>query len=230
MKKIVLVVVLLCPFLSTFHAEGQDEKKLQMTVADQAFYRVITDFNLFRPLGWRPPDKSPKYELMATKVPADGLAKALIRENRSNRTYYVSVGDQLERAEVEKIGVNKVSLKLDGKTISLSSPSVLFLGEVGGSKGRGKDNRGQEDKENKERGKGKDGRGKGSKGEGKNRKKSGGKGSTRQEVEGWSGYFRNASRQQIIDAVRSEKFRGLPEETRREIGTVAREYLSEKEE
>ena len=225
MKKIVLVVVLLFPFLSTFHAEGQDEKKLQMTVADQAFYRVITDFNLFRPLGWRPPDKSPKYELMATKVPADGPAKALIRESRSNRTYYVSVGDQLESAEIEKIGVNKVSLKLDGKTISLSSPSVQFLGEVGGSKGRGKDNRGQEGKENKGRGKGK-----GSKGKGKNRKKSGEKGNTRQQVEGWSGYLRNASRQQIIDAVRSEKFRGLPEETRREIGTIAREYLSEKEE
>lgn len=230
MKKIVLVVVLLFPFLSTFHAEGQDEKKLQMTVADQAFYRVITDFNLFRPLGWHPPDKSPKYELMATKVPADGPAKALIRESRSNRTYYVSVGDQLESAEIEKIGVNKVSLKLDGKTISLSSPSVQFLGEVGGSKGRGKDNRGQEGKENKGRGKGKDGRGKGSKGKGKNRKKSGEKGNTRQQVEGWSGYLRNASRQQIIDAVRSEKFRGLPEETRREIGTIAREYLSEKEE
>ena len=225
MKKIVLVVVLLFPFLSTFHAEGQDEKKLQMTVADQAFYRVITDFNLFRPLGWRPPDKSPKYELMATKVPADGPAKALIRESRSNPTYYVSVGDQLESAEIEKIGVNKVSLKLDGKTISLSSPSVQFLGEVGGSKGRGKDNRGQEGKENKGRGKGK-----GSKGKGKNRKKSGEKGNTRQQVEGWSGYLRNASRQQIIDAVRSEKFRGLPEETRREIGTIAREYLSEKEE
>ena len=230
MKKIVLVVVLLFPFLPTFHAEGQDEKKLQMTVADQAFYRVITDFNLFRPLGWHPPDKSPKYELMATKVPADGPAKALIRESRSNRTYYVSVGDQLESAEIEKIGVNKVSLKLDGKTISLSSPSVQFLGEVGGSKGRGKDNRGQEGKENKGRGKGKDGRGKGSKGKGKNRKKSGGKGNTRQQIEGWSGYLRNASRQQIIDAVRSEKFRGLPEETRREIGTIAREYLSEKEE
>jgi len=52
----------------------------------------------------------------------------------------------------------------------------------------------------------------------------------RQQIEGWSGYLRNASRQQIIDAVRSEKFRGLPEETRREIGTIAREYLSEKEE
>ena len=223
MKKIVLVVVLLFPFLPTFHAEGQDEKKLQITVAAQAFYRVITDFNLFRPLGWRPPDKSPKYELMATKVPANGPAKALIRESRSNRTYYVSVGDQLESAEIEKIGVNKVSLKLDGKTISLSSPSVQFLGEVGGSKGRGKDNRGQEGKENK-------GRGKGSKGKCKNRKKSGGKGNTRQQIEGWSGYLRNASRQQIIDAVRSEKFRGLPEETRREIGTIAREYLSEKEE
>ena len=229
MKKIVLVVVLLFPFLSTFHAEGQDEKKLQMTGTDQAFYRVITDFNLFRPLGWRPPDKSPKYELMATKVPANGLAKALIRERRSNRTYYVSVGDQLESAEIEKIAVNKVSLKLDGKIISLSSPGVQFLEGVGGRKGRGKDNRGQEGREDREQGKGKDGRSKGGKEEGKNRKKSGGKGSTRQEVDGWSGYFRNASRQQIIDAVRSEKFRGLPEETRREIGTIAREYLSKEE-
>ena len=230
MKKIVLVVVLLFPVLSTFHAEGQDEKKLQMTGTDQAFYRVITDFNLFRPLGWRPPDKSPKYELVATKVPVNGLAKALIRERRSNRTYYVSVGDQLESAEVKKIAVNKVSLKLDGKTISLSSSGVQFLGGIGGSKGRGKNSKGQESREDRERGKGKDGRSKGGKGKGKNRKKSGGKGSARQQVEGWSGYFRNASRQQIIDAVRSEKFRGLPEETRREIGTIAREYLSEKEE
>ena len=46
MSKIVLTAVLFFPLLPSFHAEGQDEKRFQMTATDQAFYRVVTDFNL----------------------------------------------------------------------------------------------------------------------------------------------------------------------------------------
>ncbi|MDP6597728.1 MAG: hypothetical protein QGI86_17930 [Candidatus Poribacteria bacterium] len=47
MRKIVLTAVLFFPLLPSFYAEGQDEKRFQMTAIDHAFYRVITDFNLF---------------------------------------------------------------------------------------------------------------------------------------------------------------------------------------
>ena len=127
MSKIVLTAVLFFPLLPSFHAEGQDEKRFQMTATDQAFYRVVTDFNLFRPLGWQSPDNSPKYELIATKIPADGQAKALIRESRSDRTYYVSMGDQLESAKVTKISTDQVYLKISQENVTLTRPDVQFL-------------------------------------------------------------------------------------------------------
>ena len=86
-----------------------------------------------------------------------------------------------------------------------------------------------EDKVKKE-GKGKrqgknDDQGSKSRGKIKSRK---GQASVRQQVEGWTNYFRTASEQQIRQAIESEKFQDLPEEVKKEIGIAAKKYLSKK--
>merc|ERR1712138_6069 len=110
---------------------------------DQSYYQVISDYSLFRPLGWKQPDTSPKYQLIATKIPTQGVPKALIKESRSNKTYYVSVGEKIEDAKVEKIEANQVSLDSGGESIELKGRSVDFL-RVSGKK---KDRKGRDRKE-----------------------------------------------------------------------------------
>ena len=108
----------------------------QDSAPDQSYYQVISDYSLFRPLGWKQPDTSPKYQLIATKIPAQGVPKALIKESRSNKTYYVSVGEKIEDAKVEKIEANQVSLDSGGESIELKGRSVDFLRVSGKKKDR----------------------------------------------------------------------------------------------
>ena len=224
MKKNVLITILLLSFFIIFQLSAQNRS------GDEEYYQAIQQFNLFRPLGWQPPSKGPKYELLATKIPENGLAKALIRESVSNRIYYVGLGDEITSSKVVKIESSQVSLNQAGKVIDLSGSSVQFL-RLSGDKGRKEGRRGRgekgerEEREEKEKRKGREDKG------GKE-SKSGGKWNRqriKQEVEGWSGYFRGASRQAIMEAVRSDKFRSMPEEARREIGAAARSIMSDKE-
>ena len=110
--------------------------RAQDSAPDQSYYQVISDYSLFRPLGWKQPDTSPKYQLIATKIPAQGVPKALIKESRSNKTYYVSVGEKIEDAKVEKIEANQVSLDSGGESIELKGRSVDFLRVSGKKKDR----------------------------------------------------------------------------------------------
>ena len=127
-QSIVSALVFLFGFL--FVVRAQD------SAPDQSYYQVISDYSLFRPLGWKQPDTSPKYQLIATKIPAQGLPKALIKESRSNKTYYVSVGEKIEDAKVEKIEANQVSLDSGGESIELKGRSVDFLRVSGKKKDR----------------------------------------------------------------------------------------------
>ncbi|MBR55342.1 hypothetical protein CMK19_16425 [Candidatus Poribacteria bacterium] len=224
MKKNVLITILLLSFFMIFQLSAQNRSD------DEAYYQAIQQFNLFRPLGWQPPNKGPKYELLATKIPENGLPKALIRESVSNRIYYVGLGDEITSSKVVKIESSQVSLNQAGKVIDLTGSWVQFLrlssdkGEKEGRRGRGEKG-GREEREEREKRKSREDKG------GKN-SKSGGKWNRqkiKQAVEGWSGYFRGASRQAIMEAVRSDKFRSLPEEARREIGAAARGIMSDKE-
>ena len=224
MKKNVLITILLLSFFMIFQLSAQNRSD------DEAYYQAIQQFNLFRPLGWQPPNKGPKYELLATKIPENGLPKALIRESVSNRIYYVGLGDEITSSKVVKIESSQVSLNQAGKVIDLTGSSVQFLrlssdkGEKEGRRGRGEKGGREEREEREERKSREDKGGKNSKSGGKwNRQK------IKQAVEGWSGYFRGASRQAIMEAVRSDKFRSLPEEARREIGAAARGIMSDKE-
>ena len=95
---------------------------------DALFYRVIVENNLFRPLGWQVPRSEPKYDLIATLIESHGkMAKALLMENASNQTYYVTTGEQIGEATVEKIESRQVRLNISGEILTLKVPSAQFL-------------------------------------------------------------------------------------------------------
>ena len=120
LKLITLFFLCVIPFSAISQSRPTDNSSSETTNTDQAFYRVIVDYSLFRPLGWRLPNNSPRYELIATKIPTVGEAKALIKESRSSQTYYVSLGDQLQESKIDEISANRVGLVSEGKTIFLS--------------------------------------------------------------------------------------------------------------
>ena len=119
------------------------------TESGEEYYKVIVDNNLFRPLGWRPPNNKPRYTLIGTWISSNSvIAKALILEQRSNQTYYVSIGEKVGEATVESIKSDQVSLDLSGDIKMVKSESMQFLS--GGGKNR---KRGGKDGESKSKGK-----------------------------------------------------------------------------
>ena len=115
------------------------------TESGEEYYKVIVDNNLFRPLGWRPPNNKPRYTLIGTWISSNGVtAKALILEQRSNQTYYVSIGEKVGEATVEGIKSNQVSLDLSGDIKMIKSESMQFLS--GGGKERKRRGKGEKSK------------------------------------------------------------------------------------
>ena len=89
------------------------------------YYKPITDNFLFRPLGWKKPDSSPKYELVATIIgKGNKYIKAYIRDVRYGRDYFVGVGDNIGVNIVQKIDRGMVQLDDDTK---FTQPSFGLL-------------------------------------------------------------------------------------------------------
>ena len=135
LRLMTLFLLCLIPFLATSQGRRTDDNSSENSNIHPDFYRVIVDYSLFRPLGWRPPNNSPRYELIATKIPTVGEAKALIKEARSNQTYYVGLGAQLQESKIDEISANRVRLVSAGKTIFLSiSERSRFLSASSGKR------------------------------------------------------------------------------------------------
>lgn len=112
---------------------------------NEAFYRVIIDNNLFRPLGWKKPNEKPSYSLLGTVVDTDtAIAQAILQETRSNRYYFVTVGEKVGDATVKAIQPKQVILDEEGKAITLKAGSLQFLTQ---SRSRGGTERGFEPRE-----------------------------------------------------------------------------------
>ena len=115
-KCAVLAFLLLLSILVLSQAEGSTGNRLKMIASDQAFIKLLSTV-AFLPSRQVTPDTKPKYQLITIKIPAQGPAKAIIKESRSNQIYYLGVSDQLRLTKVEKIDANQVSLNLEGKLI-----------------------------------------------------------------------------------------------------------------
>ena len=95
---------------------------------NEAFYKVIIDNNLFRPLGWTPPNNEPAYSLIGTAVGADGaVAQATLLEKRSNQYHFVTIGTKLGDITVKDIQAKQVILDNAGKPMTLKSGELQFL-------------------------------------------------------------------------------------------------------
>lgn len=103
-----------------------------------AFYKVIIDNNLFRPLGWTLPNNEPAYSLIGTAVGVDGAAsQATLLEKRSNRYHFVTIGAKLGDMTVKDIQAKQVILDNAGKPITLKAGELQFL-TTGRGPGAGK--------------------------------------------------------------------------------------------
>ena len=110
-----------------------------------AFYKTIIDHNLFRPLGWTPPNNEPAYSLIGTAVNANGaISQATLLEKRSNRYHFVTIGTKLGDMTVKDIEVRRVILDKAGETITLKTGGLQLLtakggrgGDRGGDRGEG---------------------------------------------------------------------------------------------
>lgn len=93
-----------------------------------AFYKVIIDNNLFRPLGWTPPNNEPAYSLIGTAIGADGaISQATLLEKRSNRYHFVTIGSKLGDLTVKDIQAKQVTLDGAEKPITLKAGELQFL-------------------------------------------------------------------------------------------------------
>ena len=93
-----------------------------------AFYKVIIDNNLFRPLGWTPPNDEPAYSLIGTAVGTEGaVSQATLLEKKSNRYHFVTIGTKLGDMTVKDIQAKQVTLDNAGKPITLKAGELQFL-------------------------------------------------------------------------------------------------------
>ena len=110
-----------------------------------AFYKTIIDHNLFRPLGWTPPNNEPAYSLVGTAVDPNGaISQATLLEKRSNRYHFVTIGTKLGDITVKDIEAKRVILDKAGENITLKTGGLQLLtakgghgGDRGGERGEG---------------------------------------------------------------------------------------------
>ena len=104
-----------------------------------AFYRTIVDNNLFRPLGWTPPNNEPSYSLVSTAVNQNGvISQATLLERRSNRYHFVTIGTKLNDMTVKEIQAKKVIMDKAGETVTLNTrPLQLLTTKRGSQRNRG---------------------------------------------------------------------------------------------
>ena len=93
------------------------------------FYQPIINNNIFRPLGWKPPQETPQYTLIGTTISSDGSSRAtaFILEHRSNQFHTVKAGETFGNASVKTILPKKVTLQEEGKEIVLHCGKLQFL-------------------------------------------------------------------------------------------------------
>ena len=89
------------------------------------YYKVITTNNLFRPLGWKPPNLTPKYELIGTWISINTKTRvAYVRDTRTNQIHRMGIGDNLNGVVINNIKRN--ALEMNGGK-KYESPTMQFL-------------------------------------------------------------------------------------------------------
>ena len=93
--------------------------------SDIEYYKIITTNNLFRPLGWKPPNLTPKYELIGTWISVNTKIRvAYVRNIRTNQIDRLGIGDTINGSVINNIKQNEVQMN-GGK--KYESPTMQFL-------------------------------------------------------------------------------------------------------
>ena len=107
---------------------------------DYEYYKIITDNNLFRPLGWKPPVRKLPYYLIGTKVEEGGTAWAYMSRNPEGLvTSVVRVGIDIAGSRVKSIERYKVEME-NGDVYTM--PRVGFLQTSKSSRNTRRSNKG----------------------------------------------------------------------------------------
>ena len=108
---------------------GQQSSNNEDSKNNPDYYRTIVDNNIFRPLGWRPPNKEPEYKFIGTSVNDKNSAKleAYVKERRSGKSYFVTIGDKVGDTVVKEISEKEIILDKDGENITLRGGNMQFL-------------------------------------------------------------------------------------------------------
>ncbi len=115
---------------------------------NEAFYKTIIEYNLFRPLGWTPPKNEPSYSLVGTAVNENGvISQATLLERRSNRYHFVTVGTKLDDMTVKDIQAKRVIMDKGGETVTLKTGSLQLLTTKRGNESNRGGERGEGDSE-----------------------------------------------------------------------------------
>ncbi len=95
-----------------------------------SYYRPIIEYNLFRPLGWRPPVPVEPYRLIGTILPRDGSTppQAILQTTAGKKNSIVSIGEQID-ASTQVVGIEgkAVVLETGGKTRTLALKTGIWL-------------------------------------------------------------------------------------------------------
>ncbi len=95
----------------------------------EAFYQIIIDNNLFRPLGWQPEVPQPKYMLIGTVIAKNTAqhTEAFIVERQSRQLHIVRVNDWIGEQMVKGIEAKKVILQEGDQEIILQIEHSPFF-------------------------------------------------------------------------------------------------------
>ena len=94
-----------------------------------AYYQIIIDNNLFRPLGWQPEEPTPKYMLIGTMTVKNTTqyTEAIIIERQSGKLHIVKVNDWIGELMVKAIEAKKVILQEGDQEITLQIEHAPFF-------------------------------------------------------------------------------------------------------
>ena len=96
-----------------------------VTAQGNEYYNIITINNLFRPLGWKPPKLTPKYQLIGTWISKNTEEKvAYVRDIRTNKIYRLAICDTINNIIIDGIKSNEIQMRTGE---NYESPTLQFL-------------------------------------------------------------------------------------------------------
>lgn len=112
------------------HTESQQNEQVAREYANgDAFYQVIIDNNIFRPLGWHPQTPKPKNILIGTVIATNTTqhTKAFIVDRQSGQLHSVRVNDRIGEQTIKEITAKQVILQGDGQELRLQIEHAPFF-------------------------------------------------------------------------------------------------------